>query len=196
MAKAQKGDLIRIVNKDSNSEHYENGDIFEVTIATNNGDVYIDMGGENPLWIVDYEYEIHRKAGEEDAPKTISTTATVYSEGKPIMTAEPVASGYLQHFAPPTYDLSYDATDEQIRAAIGAEESDAVYHPNHYTQGRFETIEVIEEITAGYSDGFVSYNIGNVLKYIARAPYKHDTPVEDLRKAERYLRYAIERLTQ
>lgn len=74
------------------------------------------------------------------------------------------------------------------------QKNEAVKQPSHYTQGKFETIEVIEEITNGYSNGFVAYNIGNVLKYIARAPHKHETPLEDLRKAERYLQYAIENL--
>lgn len=67
--------------------------------------------------------------------------------------------------------------------------------PPHYQNARFETIEVIEEITAGYSDGFVAYALGNSLKYIARAPYKHgDNGLEDLRKSARYLQYAIERI--
>lgn len=71
--------------------------------------------------------------------------------------------------------------------------NDAVNQPNHYTQGKFETIEVIEEFTTGYEDGFVAYCVGNAVKYLARAPFKHDTPIEDLRKAARYLDYAIKR---
>jgi hypothetical protein len=72
---------------------------------------------------------------------------------------------------------------------------DNVNQPNHYTQSKFETIEVIEEITAGYSDGFVAYALGNSLKYIARAPFKHgDGGLEDLKKAKRYIEFAIERI--
>ena len=71
---------------------------------------------------------------------------------------------------------------------------DAVNSPNHYTQGRFETIEVIEEITQGYSDGYVAYCVGNALKYLARAPFKHEEPTEDLRKAAKYLEFAIDYL--
>lgn len=88
-------------------------------------------------------------------------------------------------------------TDEQAKVdlTLGSPgvSNDAVNQPNHYTNGKFEVIEVIEEITKGYKDGFIAYDIGNVTKYIARAPYKHDTPLEDLRKAARYLDYAIKR---
>lgn len=73
-------------------------------------------------------------------------------------------------------------------------ESDAVHQPAHYTQGKFETIEIIEEITQGYSDGFVAHCAGTAIKYIARAPFKHDSPLEDIRKARAYLDFAIERI--
>jgi hypothetical protein len=70
-----------------------------------------------------------------------------------------------------------------------------VESPPHYTNARFETIEIIEEITAGYSDGFVAYSVGNALKYLARAPFKHDDGgSEDLRKAAKYLEFAIKRI--
>jgi hypothetical protein len=74
-------------------------------------------------------------------------------------------------------------------------EGDNVNQPNHYTQSKFETIEVIEEITAGYSDGFVAYSVGNALKYLARAPFKHgDGGLEDCKKAAKYLEFAIKRI--
>lgn len=70
-------------------------------------------------------------------------------------------------------------------------ESDAVNHPSHYTSGKFETIEVIEEITKNYGDGYQAYCVGNALKYLSRAPFKHDTPDEDIRKATKYLQFAL-----
>jgi hypothetical protein len=70
-----------------------------------------------------------------------------------------------------------------------------VESPPHYQNARFETIEVIEEITAGYSDGFVAHCAGTAIKYIARAPFKHDDGgLEDLRKAAKYLEFAIKRI--
>ncbi len=72
--------------------------------------------------------------------------------------------------------------------------NDVVNHPNHYTTGKFEVIEIIEQVTKGYKDPYVGYLVGNTQKYIARAPYKHETPLEDLRKAVKYLEFAIEHL--
>lgn len=73
--------------------------------------------------------------------------------------------------------------------------SDTVNHPSHYQLGDFETIKVIEAITSRYDDGFVSYAVGNSVKYISRAPQKHkDKGLTDLKKARKYLDYAIERI--
>lgn len=71
--------------------------------------------------------------------------------------------------------------------------TDNVNSPQHYTQGRFETIEMIEEIAQGYDDGFLGHCVGTAVKYLSRAPYKHESPVEDLKKAEKYIQFAIER---
>lgn len=69
---------------------------------------------------------------------------------------------------------------------------DAVNSPQHYKRGKYETIEVIEHITAGYDYPFVAYCVGNAVKYLDRAPYKHDSPAECLRKAAWYITRAAE----
>lgn len=163
MAKAQKGDLIRITNAEA-SYGYENGDIVEVVSRwDDDGGVEIKSNrlDEHDNFrpnIFDHEYEIHRKAGEEDAALAYYQSEVVGSE------ADRIA------------------------------DTDAVNSPNHYTQGRFETIEIIEEITQGYSDGYVAYCVGNALKYLARAPFKHGEPTEDIGKAAKYLEFALVRL--
>ena len=73
---------------------------------------------------------------------------------------------------------------------------DTINSPAHYTNAKFETIEIIEEITQGYEDGYVAYCVGNALKYLSRAPYKHEEPTEDLRKAGKYIAFAIEHLSK
>lgn len=69
-------------------------------------------------------------------------------------------------------------------------EKDTVKNPQHYKQGKFETIELIQDITNGYQ-GFQAYCIGNAMKYIARAPFKHESSEEDIKKAISYLQYFL-----
>ena len=56
---------------------------------------------------------------------------------------------------------------------------DNVNHPKHYTVFEPEVIEIIERYRLGY-------HLGNVLKYLLRAPYKGEEK-EDLEKAKWYL---------
>lgn len=64
--------------------------------------------------------------------------------------------------------------------------SDVVNHPVHYTShpSKIETIQITEHM------GFC---LGNVIKYILRAPYK-GKQLEDLKKAQWYLAREIERI--
>ena len=58
-----------------------------------------------------------------------------------------------------------------------------VNHPDHYNQGKIEVIDAIE-------DWGLTFNEGNVIKYVAR--HKHKTnPLEDLNKAKWYLERII-----
>lgn len=62
---------------------------------------------------------------------------------------------------------------------------EAVHHPGHYNVGRIEVIDAIEEWQLGF-------NLGNAVKYIARADHK-GRALEDLRKARWYLLREIAR---
>lgn len=66
--------------------------------------------------------------------------------------------------------------------------SDNVEHPSHYNAGGVETIEGIK---SALGDGFLDYCRGNVLKYVWRCRHKGRL-LEDLRKAAKYLEWAIE----
>ncbi|MBU5266270.1 DUF3310 domain-containing protein [Virgibacillus proomii] len=76
---------------------------------------------------------------------------------------------------------------------VSGDQGDAVQHPSHYTHGKYETIDVIEDVTSGYGDGYIAYCVGNAVKYLYRAPFKHESPLEDLRKAAKYIEFAIKR---
>ena len=55
----------------------------------------------------------------------------------------------------------------------------------HYKQGEIEAIEFIEQTVKHYPSE-QAYLIGNVIKYLARAPHKGTKEI-DLLKAENYL---------
>lgn len=62
--------------------------------------------------------------------------------------------------------------------------NDSVNHPAHYTQGKYEVIDVIDDWKLGFYEG-------QVIKYVARAKHKGEE-LEDLEKAQFYLnRYIL-----
>ena len=60
-----------------------------------------------------------------------------------------------------------------------------VDHPSHYHPGPYEAIKVIEAWGLGF-------NLGNVVKYVARAGRKLDY-MEDLKKAMWYLQRELDK---
>lgn len=67
--------------------------------------------------------------------------------------------------------------------------TEKVNHPDHYNEhpSGVECIDVVEHM---------SFNCGNAMKYIWRADYKNDSPLEDLHKAQWYIRREIERVSR
>ena len=70
--------------------------------------------------------------------------------------------------------------------------SDMINHPQHYTLGKIEVIDFIE-------DKGLNFNLGNVVKYVARAGHKKSSgksqeakALEDLKKAQWYLNREIQ----
>ena len=68
---------------------------------------------------------------------------------------------------------------------------DPVNAPPHYNQGAIECIDYIAQVLG--PEGFKSYCLGNVIKYIHRHTYK-GKPEEDLKKASYYLNKAVDSL--
>lgn len=61
--------------------------------------------------------------------------------------------------------------------------------PNHYTEGRkYEPKDVIR-------DWGLNFNLGNCVKYVARAGKKDDI-IQDLEKAKQYIQFEIDYLSQ
>lgn len=66
--------------------------------------------------------------------------------------------------------------------------NDNINRPSHYTDGKIEVIDFIE-------DKKLNFHRGNVVKYVARAGKKDpNTEIEDLKKARWYLTREIEKM--
>ena len=66
--------------------------------------------------------------------------------------------------------------------------NDIINHPSHYTDGKIEVIDFIEEKQ-------LNFHRGNAIKYIARAGKKNkEKEIEDLEKAAWYINREIQRL--
>lgn len=71
--------------------------------------------------------------------------------------------------------------------------SEQVNHPDHYTDGGMETIDIIKAKSS--PEEFVGFLKGNVIKYVTRAGKKSNKK-EDLRKAQWYLSKLIEEVNE
>ena len=74
--------------------------------------------------------------------------------------------------------------------AVTIPPNDVVTRPKHYTDGKIEVIEFIEDKNLGFC-------LGNAIKYIARAGKKDPSKeVEDLKKARWYIERRIKELEE
>ena len=67
---------------------------------------------------------------------------------------------------------------------------DVVNHPAHYETGKFECIDVMTEAIG--LERVKGFCVCNAFKYIYRCTKKHETPVEDVKKAVWYLKKFLE----
>lgn len=80
---------------------------------------------------------------------------------------------------------NYELADKKPKA----ENADAVNHPSHYNNGRFECIEVMTEIFG--IEATQHFCLLNAFKYIWRCKHKGKT-LEDIKKSNFYLEKFIE----
>jgi len=72
--------------------------------------------------------------------------------------------------------------------------TDRVDHPSHYTRGRVEVIDVIEDAVEDAPTKTTAVLQAQVIKYILRM-WNKDNPREDARKAKWYLERLIDKLS-
>ena len=72
---------------------------------------------------------------------------------------------------------------------------DMVNHPSHYTSGGVECIDAITAALSKYDDPVDAWLVGQVIKYLWRAPLKGKYE-EDIKKAQFYLNRLVDKIRE
>ena len=87
------------------------------------------------------------------------------------------------------YDIIFGNDSEAKKEKV----EDMVNHPSHYTSGGVECIDAITSALSSYEDSVDSWLVGQVIKYLWRAPLKGKYD-EDIKKAQFYLNRLVEKI--
>lgn len=109
------------------------------------------------------------KPKEKESPN--DSQSEKVNEVAPVISKTETTESYIT--ADSVKDLYDVTTDKKPNRIINA-----IDHPSHYNRGKIEVIDFIE-------DQGLSFHLGNVIKYVARAGSKDK--LEDLKKARWYL---------
>ena len=119
----------------------------------------------------------HKSKKEVEEEAKMTTLDSKETEGRQKIDSKETEERHIEDSS--KEDSSKEAvqvpTAEHMGKMCGNIKHDAVNHPSHYTRGKIEVIDFIE-------DQQLPYHLGNVIKYIARAGYKGDK-LEDLKKS-------------
>lgn len=117
----------------------------------------------------------------------VSYNITESDRAKGIIDENPVLEVNTKDLQHLSEQFDFNIIDKNIEQPELEPASDMVNHPSHYadTDLPVEVIDIIEPVVKNYPSE-VGYHIGNVIKYLLRAPYKNNLK-EDVSKAEFYL---------
>lgn len=94
----------------------------------------------------------------------------------------------MQAYPGSIHDILMPNLDDRF-ASVPTSDDDMISHPSHYqSETGMEVIDVIEAFTFDLK-GIEATDTGNILKYICR--WKKKNGLEDLKKAEWYLKHLI-----
>lgn len=118
----------------------------------------------------------------------VSYNITESDRAKGIIDENPVLEVNTKDLRHLSEHFDFNIVDKNVEQPELEQVSDMVNHPSHYanTDLPAEVIDIIEPTVKNYPSE-VGYHIGNVIKYLLRAPYKNNLK-EDVSKAEFYLK--------
>lgn len=148
-----------------------------------------DLIDQFAVCLVDY---LHNQYDDTEPNNIMSTDGELKQWQKDIIERNCIMSrAERQEFLKPKNDLTEKAK-LQKNSLYGktVRENDPVNHPSHYTDGKIEVIDFIE-------DKNLNFHLANAVKYISRAGKKDPSKeIEDLKKARWYLDRYIQKLEE
>ena len=93
------------------------------------------------------------------------------------------------------YEIIFGKTSDTKDEKVEKKSEDMVNHPSHYTHGGVECIDAITSALSSYEDSVDSWLVGQVIKYLWRAPLKGKYE-EDIKKAQFYLNRLVEKINK
>lgn len=91
------------------------------------------------------------------------------------------------------YEIIFGNASETNEDKAESKTEDMVNHPSHYTSGGVECIDAITAALSKYDDPVDAWLVGQVIKYLWRAPLKSKYD-EDIKKAQFYLNRLVEKI--
>ena len=148
--------------------------------------------------------EEKKKTEDEEEKMTIEEKAKMiekHCDSMPSCSACPIGSKYGRFVCFSDWEDYPDDIEKNYEIIFGNAEDtdnekkseDMVNHPSHYTHGGVECIDAITSALSSYEDSVDSWLVGQVIKYLWRAPLKGKYE-EDIKKAQFYLNRLVEKI--
>lgn len=93
------------------------------------------------------------------------------------------------------YEIIFGKAEDTEEEEVEKKAEDMVNHPSHYTHGGVECIDAITSALSSYEDSVDSWLVGQVIKYLWRAPLKGKYE-EDIKKAQFYLNRLVYKINK
>ena len=117
--------------------------------------------------------------------------ATVYEKAKNINDNSLLNAYCIEK----NYDIIFGNKSDTKEEKVEKKAEDMVNHPSHYTSGGVECIDARTSALSSYEDSVDLWLVGQVIKYLWRAPLKGKYE-EDIKKAQFYLNRLVEKIDE
>lgn len=148
---------------------------------------YFDLVEDAPEPVADPQFKVGDKVRRTDGK--------AFSNGEHVVTVSSLTENVWDKSLQNVWfkeTATWEGADQLELHVEATPKLDPVSKPAHYNYGKVETIDYIMQVCALYP-GHQAALVGNVIKYLSRAPLKGDKE-KDLKKAQWYLNKLIETL--